>query len=306
MYGCGKMAGEIMLALAVVLCMAAAAAAIWNHKKTKHTFETIEKMLDDAMEGSFTESSFDESRLSALEEKFAHFLAALQVSAQNVSAERDRIRTLISDISHQTKTPIANLLMYSELLLECALPKEARADADAIHDQAKRLRFLIDALVKLSRLENGIVTLSPEKGPLRPMLQSVCGQFAAKAQEKGLSLIAEETPLSAIFDPKWTAEALGNVLDNAIKYTQKGGITLRATAYELFVRIDVTDTGIGIGETELPKIFSRFYRSENVRGQEGVGIGLYLAREIISAEGGYMKVASVLGQGSSFSIFLPQ
>lgn len=297
---------KMTLIMAAVLSLAAAMAAVCNYRKTKNTFDTIEKMLDDAMDGGFAEASFDEGRLSSLEAKFARFLASSGVSAQNVSAERDKIKTLISDISHQTKTPISNLLLYSELLLECELPDEARTDAAAIYRQAERLRFLIDSLIKLSRLESGIFTLSPQREPLQPMIQSVCGQFAAKAEEKGLALSWEDTSLSAVFDPKWTAEALGNLLDNAVKYTWKGKIALSVKSYEMFVRIDVTDTGRGIAEDELPKIFSRFYRSESVRGEEGVGIGLYLAREIISSEGGYIRASSVPGQGSSFSVFLPR
>ena len=93
---------------------------------------------------------------------------------------------------------------------------------------------------------------------------------------------------------------------NAIKYTPCGSITIKVSEYELFTRIDVSDTGIGIEEMEQPKIFSRFYRSENVREDEGVGIGLYLAREIISSEGGYIKLTSELRKGSTFSVFLPR
>jgi len=263
-------------------------------------------MLDTATEGKFTEESFDESRLSALETRFAHYLASSNTSAQNVAAERDKIKSLISDISHQTKTPIANLLLYSELLSEQDLPVDATEDVAAIHTQAEKLKFLIDALVKLSRLENGILTLSPKSEAIQPMLQTIREQYAQKAAEKELTLTLQDTALSAFFDSKWTAEALGNLVDNAIKYTQGGSVTISAVGYELFNRIDITDTGIGVSEEELPKIFSRFYRGEAAGNEEGVGIGLYLAREIISAEGGYIKVTSAPGNGSTFSVFLPR
>lgn len=294
----------MIFALAVVAVLVAVIVVAWNTKKTKRTFEQIERMLDTATEGQFTEESFDESRLSALETRFAHYLAQSSTSATNVSMERDKIKALISDISHQTKTPIANLLLYSELLSEQTLPEDATEDVAAIHAQAEKLRFLIDSLVKLSRLENGILTLSPKSELLQPTLQAVREQYAPKAAEKGLTLTLQDTALSASFDPKWTAEALGNLVDNAIKYTETGGVTISATGYELFIRIDITDTGTGISEEELPKAFSRFYRGK--MAEEGVGIGLYLARQIISAEGGYIKVASTPGQGSTFSVFLPQ
>jgi len=292
--------------LTVLCILIAAAIVIWNDRKTKRTVNRLERMLDAAMKGEPLEETFNESRMSALETRFAHYLSSSAISAKNVAAEKDKIKTLIADISHQTKTPITNLLLHSELLAEGALPEDLRDNAEAIHTQTEKLQFLIDSLIKLSRLENGILTLSPRLSPLQPTLQKVQEQLAAKAAEKGLSFTLQNTDISAAFDPKWTAEALCNIADNAVKYTRQGGIAISAAAYELFVRIDITDTGIGISETEQAEIFSRFYRSQTVRDSEGVGIGLYLAREIISGEGGYIKVTSRVGQGSTFSVFLPR
>ena len=110
-----------------------------------------------------------------------------------------------------------------------------------------------------------------------------------------------------MFDEKWTREALCNLLDNAVKYTPAGGrVTLSVQPYELFCRVDVTDTGPGIHEQERPKIFGRFYRAENAWESEGVGVGLYLTRQIMEGQGGFVKVYSNLGQGSMFSLFLPR
>ncbi|MDE7252724.1 MAG: HAMP domain-containing histidine kinase [Acetatifactor sp.] len=279
---------------------------IWNSRRTKRTIDTIERMLDVAMEGDFVESRFDESRLSALETKFTHYLSASAVSAQNVAMEKDKIKTLIADISHQTKTPLANLILHCELLEEGELSEEMRGNVETLHDQTEKLRFLIDSLVKLSRLENGILTLSPRRAPIQPMLQNVFEQFAAKAKDKGLEFEIQSTDAYAQYDPKWTAEALGNIVDNAMKYTKRGGIAITVTNYEMFVRIDVADSGVGIAEGEQAKIFTRFYRSETVRDQEGVGIGLYFARQIVTGEGGYIKLTSAEGQGSMFSVFLPK
>lgn len=290
----------------VLLCLLAVAVILWNRIKTRKTIETIEHMLDAAMDGSFTETTFDESKLSALETKFAHYLSATETSSQNVAQEKDRIKSLVADISHQTKTPIANLTLYSELLLEEELSSSARSSALAIQHQSEKLRFLIDSLVKLSRLENGIIELSPKQTPLQPILENIIKQYFPKAQEKGLSLYLQDTNISAIFDPKWTTEALSNILDNAVKYTESGKITICVESYEMFVRIDISDTGTGIPESEQSKIFARFYRSNNARETEGVGIGLYLTRQIISEEGGYIKVASTPKKGSTFSVFLPK
>lgn len=291
--------GTLCLVTAVILIL-------WNLRRTRKTMETIEQMLNMAMDGTFTEKDFDESRLSSLETKFAHYLWASEISARNVAAEKDKIKTLIADISHQTKTPISNLLLYSELLQEEDLPESARASAKAIYAQSEKLRFLIASLVKLSRLENGIIALSPQPGMLQPMLEDIVDHFRPKASEKGILLQLQDTKSSALFDEKWTAEAIGNIVDNAIKYTKQGSITLSVVDYEMFTRIDIADTGIGILESEQAKIFTRFYRSQNAKEQEGVGIGLYLAREIISGQGGYIKVASSPGNGAVFSVFLPR
>lgn len=280
--------------------------------------DAIEGMLDAAMDGSFSETTFDESKLSALETKFAHYLSAAEISSRNAAWEKDRMKSLIADISHQTKTPIANLLLYSELLMEEVISMEEvmstkenllasmKANVDALYKQSEKLRFLIDSLVKLSRLENGIISLSPRRTPLQPLLQGIAEQYTAKAAEKGLSLHLHNTDIYAVFDSKWTAEALANIVDNAVKYTEHGTITISAVSYEMFVRIDISDTGAGIPESEQSRIFARFYRSGTSQEQEGVGIGLYLARQIISDEGGYIKVISVPGKGSTFSVFLPK
>lgn len=276
-----------------------------SRRKTRNTMETLNTMLEQAMDGGYTESSFDESMLSAQETRFAQYLSASAASAQNVSEEKDRIKELIGDISHQTKTPIANLLLYTELLQEENLSPEAKTYVDTIHDQSEKLRFLIDALVKLSRLENGIIALQPEMQKIAPLLQQVQTQFEAKAAEKGLKLMIQPTETDACFDAKWTTEALCNLVDNAIKYTEHGGVSISVTSYELFVRVDVKDTGVGIPEAQQAQIFSRFYRGEEQAQQEGVGIGLYLTREILQKEGGYIKVLSQPGEGSVFSMFLP-
>lgn len=295
----GVIFGLVCLAVAVIL-------VLWNRVKTRKTMDTLDKMLEQAKNGTFREENFDETRLSALEMRFFQYLTAGVTSAENVRQEKDKIKSLIGDISHQTKTPIANLLLYSELLQEEALSEEAMGSARAIREQAEKLRFLIDSLVKLSRLENGILTLSPEKQPIGPMLEKVCAAYRRKAEEKGLYLRLQSTEEWAVFDGKWTSEALGNLLDNAIKYTREGGITVKTTPYELFLRLDITDTGMGIPEEEQAKIFTRFYRSEDVKEQEGVGIGLYLTREILTKQGGYIKVSSESGKGSTFSVFLPR
>ena len=298
---------SILPALAILVLLAAVGFALWTHLRTRRMLDTLDQMLDDATRGDFQESLYDESRLSALETRMSHYLASNAVSARNLAEEKDAIKTLIGDISHQTKTPIANLLLYAQLLEEQDLPPESRGYVSALEGQAEKLRFLIDALVKTSRLETGVLAMTPKRHGLQQLLEDAASQAAPKAEAKDIVLTAEPTDLTAKFDPKWTTEALYNLVDNAVKYTPAGGrVTLRAVGYELFFRIDVTDTGPGIPEAEQAKIFQRFYRSPSASEEEGVGIGLYLARQIAAGQGGYLKVASRPGEGSTFSLFLPR
>ena len=297
----------ILFAAAGAALLTGLAVAGYTRWQSRKLLDSLEDMLRAATEGEFTESAFDETRMSRLETELAHYLSASAMSARNVEREKEKIKTLIADISHQTKTPIANLLLYSELLAEEELTQTAREKLAALHGQTEKLQFLIEALVKLSRLENGIIRLRPEDHAVSYLFERVREQYEAKAQQKGLSLTVQETELHAVFDPEWTAEALANLADNAVKYTQSGEIALSAVAYEMFVRIDVRDTGMGIAEEEQGKIFSRFYRSQSAgESSDGVGIGLYLTREIVSGEGGYLRVQSAVGKGSLFSMYLPR
>lgn len=290
-----------------VLCvMIAVSVILYDRWHTNRIMDKLSDLLDQAIDGSFTDNLFDESKQSALENRLAQYLAASSLSARNIAMEKDKIKTLITDISHQTKTPISNLLLYTELLQELHLDQEASGYVNALHEQEEKLLFLIDTLVKLSRLETGILTFHPQRGDILPMINKTIEQLEAAAKEKGLSLTAEQVNVQAIFDEKWTSEALGNLLDNAVKYTEQGGITVRIKPYEMFVCIEVEDSGIGIPEEEHAKIFTRFYRSQNTANCEGVGIGLYLARQIVTGQGGYMKVSSRVGVGTTFSMYLPR
>ncbi|MBR6003358.1 MAG: HAMP domain-containing histidine kinase [Lachnospiraceae bacterium] len=293
-----------MIIGAFLISLAIALVAVIKIIGTKKTIDGIEDMLDSAIKGDFEESRFSEEKISKLESKFADYLQSSSLSAMNVKNDRDKIKTLISDISHQTKTPIANLLLHSELLRESDLNKDQMESLDAISGEAEKLRFLVDALVKLSRLENGILALEPKQDDLQRVLKDVSTAMRKKAEAKGLYLNVTGESEIASFDYKWTLEAVSNIVDNAIKYTENGGIEIAFKSTEMFACISIKDTGIGILEEDIPKIFARFERLQSSRDKEGVGIGLYLAREIIQKEGGYIKVKSRKGEGSEFLINL--
>lgn len=297
---------DVLAVVGIVLFIAAVIIVIVDRIRMQRLIDSLTKMLDDAIKGEFNETRFDESSESFLESKLSEYLSNSSLSAQKVEEEKDKIKALISDISHQTKTPIANLMLYSDLLAEDDIPENVREKVDSIRSQSEKLKFLIDSLVKMSRLENGIIALSVSETDLYDLISSVCDELSSKAKEKGLELICEKTDIKVKCDPKWTYEAFLNIIDNAIKYTDKGQIKLSVKNYEMYAKTDIEDTGIGIPEEELTKIFGRFSRGNNVMQKEGVGIGLFLTREIVTGEGGYVTVRSKEGEGSCFSVFLPK
>lgn len=295
---------EIILVIAALICITAAIAVIIIYRRrTVKIIRSLDKMIDKAINGTFTEENIDESMLSSVEAKLAGYLSASELSAKNVAAEKEKIKELISDISHQTKTPIANILLYTDLLKEQELNEQARLCAEETAAQAEKLSFLIITLVKLSRLETGVFALLPVKTKLMPMLEKIYRQYQPKAEEKGLRFALEPTEAQAVFDEKWSAEAIGNIVDNAIKYTDSGFVTISVREYEMFCSVTVSDSGKGIAEEEQGRIFTRFYRSPSVSTKEGIGVGLYLAREIVNGCGGYIKVSSEVNKGTEFSVF---
>ena len=298
-----------LLALAVPALLAAAGFAVWTRLRTRRMLDTLGKMLDDAIRGEFRESLYDESRLSALETRMAHYLSASAVSAKNLAEEKDAIKTLIGDISHQTKTPIANLKMLNETMLTRPISEEQRREfLQATGSQLDKLDFLIQAMVKTSRLEAGVITLEKKDALIEETLVNAINGILAPMEKKNIELTVDcPEGLTISHDSRWTSEALFNLLDNAVKYTPAGGsIHVSVQNWEMYWKIDVTDTGRGIPEQEQATIFKRFYREEAVHEVDGIGIGLYLAREIITMQGGYILVTSEVGKGSTFSVFLPQ
>ena len=296
-----------MIWIAVIAVLAAAGVIIYDRLRLRRTMHTMDKMLDDAIRGTFQPAHFDESRLSAVEAKLKHYLDASGTSAARLGEDRARVQGLIADVSHQTKTPIANLLLYAGLLADQDLPEDCRSYVEQLIAQAEKLQFLIESLVKAGRLETGVIAVQSRPADVGALTAAAVQAAQGEAARRGVQLSCMPAEAGACFDPKWTQEALGNLIDNAIKYTPAGGsVTVSVTPYELFCRIDVTDTGPGIPEDEQARIFERFYRSPAVRDAQGVGLGLYLAREIAAANGGYIKVSSRPGKGSTFSLFLPR
>lgn len=274
---------------------------------SKRTLQRLDEMLSSAIDGTFEEKRYDETELSRLENRWKQYFASSKQSLEKTRAERENIKSLVSDISHQTKTPLSNILLYAELLGEKAKDGEEKALAEQIYVQAEKLEFLIQSLVKMSRLESGILEIIPSRQDLTPLVEDSVNLYQAKAAEKDISLLFQITEsISASYDRKWTLEALNNVVDNAVKYSPEGSrVEIRIRRFEFYACIEVADEGPGIPEEERAGIFGRFCRGKQVQQEEGVGLGLYLTREILERENGYVKVSARQEGGSCFSLYLP-
>lgn len=249
-----------------------------------------------------------ETLLSRISHRLERLYNVMQKTRHTAEGEKEELQSLVSDISHQTKTPIANLKLINDTMLTRPLTEEKRKEfLQATGTQLDKLDFLIQGMVKTSRLETGVITLEKQDAVIGDTLVSAINGVLAPMEQKEISLsVYCPSDLTISHDSRWTSEALFNILDNAVKYTSAGGsIQVRVRDWEMYLRIDVTDTGRGIPEHSQGTIFKRFYRDEAVHDIDGVGIGLYLAREIITMQGGYITVESKVGEGSTFSVFLP-
>lgn len=273
---------------------------------TSELCKTLDNMIDGDEEPKQTDNS--ETLFARVNHRLTRLYQIMQGNRRKVEEERQELQTLVSDISHQVKTPVSNLKMVTDTLLTRPVTEAERIDfIKGVRSQTDKLDFLFQALVKTSRLETGVIRLEKKPGRIYDTVaQAMSGiVYAAEKKQIGVSVDCPEN-LTVAHDSKWTAEALFNLLDNAVKYTPAGGkITVTVEEWEMYAEIKVADTGKGISESNQAAIFRRFYREEEVHDQPGVGIGLYLAREIITQQGGYIKVVSELGNGSAFSIMLP-
>ena len=274
---------------------------------TSDLCQTMDSMITGGQEPARAEDR--ETIFARISYRLSRLYNILQENRRKVDEERRELQTLVSDISHQVKTPVANLKMVTDTLLAKPVTEQERRDfLQGIRSQTDKLEFLVQSMGKASRLETGAITLEKKDVPLLDTLAQAMSGIVYGAEQKGISVEVQcPEDLRVSHDSKWTAEALFNLLDNAVKYTPAGGkISVSVAQWEMYVKLDVADTGKGIPESRQAAIFRRFYREEEVHNQPGVGIGLYLAREIVTRQGGYIKVTSEVGRGSVFSVFLPR
>ena len=226
-----------------------------------------------------------------------------------LSGEKEQIKALISDISHQIKTPVSSVRMFGELLQTPNITEDERQEyGELLRQSLDKLIFLTDSLIKMSRLESGIIRLKPAPADIRDVILAAVQQVRHSARAKQIELsvcdLGDIRPNGVECDPSWTTEALVNILDNAVKYTPSHGrVEISAREYPSYLCVKISDDGVGIPEEEQGRIFQRFYRGACSAGTEGIGIGLYLTKKILLEQNGYIRVASDDG-GTDFFVFL--
>lgn len=250
----------------------------------------------------------EDTLVSKLQNQIVRLVHILKKQNEREKMEHENIKHLVSDLSHQLKTPLANLKMYTNFLRNDNLTAEQKAEYLNILDTSlERLLFLSESMIKVSRLESGLIQLECKKAQISQTILKAIKDAYAKAKEKNIEIRYEEEFNGLIFhDSKWTAEAVYNLIDNAIKYGTAGNvITVKIRELGMMIEISVEDQNTPINRDEYNAIFERFYRGKGSSKIEGVGIGLYLTREIIEKQGGYVVVKP--GDiGNRFVVVLPK
>lgn len=241
--------------------------------------------------------------MERLREKFAESERHAERTKEKLEREEQETKRLVTDISHQLKTPLAALKMSRELLHSTDLTEEERREFSEKEDkEIKRLETLLHSFMELTRLETNMIQIRPKRESMQEVLAAAVGNVYMKAWQKSIDISVEEfTDMSVNCDAKWTAEAIANVLDNGVKYAPEGSrITLRVSLLSTCAMIEIEDEGPGILREEAPRIFQRFYRGEQAQKEEGSGVGLYLTRKILEEQGGTICVKPGREKGSCF------
>ena len=304
--------GYVILVIFMSVCCAVICLGIKKkcQKKMENIYQDLLKKLDRAVSGKMEQEIYDESLDAAVTERLNRVIQIQKMDKGRAEKERDSVKSLISDISHQVRTPLSNIMLYTQLLNEKELDKDVSYLIGKIRKQSDKLDFFIKELVKSSYMEQEIINVSKEMIKVSEIVEMACQTVELAALKKEIIIkqeinVRENADYFCYADKKWTIEAVGNVLENAVKYSPpKSVVNIKVIPYDFFTCIQVEDNGIGICESEQGLVYERFYRSKDAKDQPGFGIGLYLVREILSKQGGYSKIKSKKGKGTTIQIFL--
>lgn len=277
----------------------------WYKNKMLSQYNSFLNKADEILSGKRIDIVYDESLNSAISERLNRIVEISSMQKEVAEQERDVIKSLLSNISHQIRTPLANITLYAGLLKDELSESSSFRLADKIEKNAEKLEFFMKELLKSSYAEQEIISVNPKIIELDKIIKKCCQSVELDAMKKNIRICPESNNYKVFADPKWTEEVFANIIENAIKYSSNNTeVTIKPILYESFVCVQIIDNGIGIPEQEQGKIFQRFYRGTNVTDKQGFGIGLYLAREVLRKQQGYMKIKSKLNKGTIVEVFL--
>ena len=275
-----------------------------NENKTDNALQERESIENDSVDlNKYNENLL--CRINMISEKAER---NMRINMRKIENEKENVKSLVTDISHQLKTPLANVELYNTLLAEEGISDEERLEFLETEGIAiEKLKMLIDSLINISRLEADMISIDKKEENLKECIESAISSVKADAAKKNIIIKNEikEDCILAI-DRKWTTEAIFNLLDNAVKYTAPNGkIRLSLDNGINYFALNIEDNGIGIDTDEYNDIFKRFYRSRNdiVQNEKGSGVGLYLVRKIMNLQDGNVMVSSEKGKGSTFTLY---
>ena len=245
----------------------------------------------------------DEGELSILKSEIYKVTIMLCVQAEALQKEKSELADAMSDISHQLKTPLTSMLVMTDLLCDPNLPTDKRIEFTGhIRSQLERIEWLVTSLLKLSRLDAGTITFNKVPVKMDVLLNRALAPLMIPIELRRQTLVIDHPEMTLSCDLNWTAEALLNILKNCVEHTGAGGcLRISCTQNPLYTQIIISDNGSGIDPDDLPHIFERFYRGKNA-GEDSVGIGLAMAKSMITSQGGSITVNSKLNEGTTFTI----
>lgn len=296
----GKMAGILCLATGIVIL---AAFYYYTNKRYKK-IEGINDYLVKVLAGNNTPDILEqeEGELSILANNIYKAASTLKYQNELLSDDKRQLASAIADISHQLKTPLTSMMVMNDLLTSEDDPDKRLEFLRTQSAQLSRMNWLIQTLLKLSKLDAGTIELKREEVTCKDLLEEVIKPFEIQFELLSITYTNDISDIKLNCDKNWTVEALQNIVKNCIEHIDEGGeLKVDTLDTAIFTQITISDTGCGIAKEDIPHIFERFYKGKNA-GKDSVGIGLALSNAIITGQHGEILVESTEGIGSKFFI----